>query len=614
MTSAFLAAALLGSLSGGQGVVEVRKDPPKLPSPTLNLPPPKSRFQLAAPLVSIPGVMVDTQLNGWGLAHQTARSKGLQARILWVDATANIERYNDEAKIKNLVGTIAAAGFNTIVFDIKPISGHVVYPSRIAPKLTEWKGRILPESFDPLAVFVRECKAAGVSLMVSLNAFSEGHRDFKVGPGYATPELQTVLYEPQPVLKTVFGVYPVALQPNVMPPSGESLAVYQETSRIPGPEEGLFAVTLERDGRVVDGFEMGGIGRGVPTIPRGGIAVAGRGKAAEFLRTHLRPGQAVSFDTRPAFLPISARPESQVPLMMNPHHPEVQKRAIALAKEVVANYAVDGILYDDRMRYAGMDADFSPEAQSEFEKWVGRKLVWPDDVYKITFTPAFVRGIVPGPYYDAWLTWRALTLRNFVARVRQEIKLVRFETLFGVYAGSWYGEYPVYGSNWASTATEAGFWFLTPSYQKTGYAALLDVLITGCYYPTATIYEAMSKGVGIGVTVEAAGALTNRLARDRAWSYAGIMLSQFKDNPEGLERALQAACASTQGVMVFDLSHDIGPFWPVFRQAFGRAAKPPHKFPDVLRDATKKRQAQELREPSRERPIIVVAGAPGAGH
>jgi hypothetical protein len=64
--------------------------------------------------------------------------------------------------------------------------------------------------------------------------------------------------------------------------------------------------------------------------------------------------------------------------------------------------------------------------------------------------------------------------------------------------------------------------------------------------------------------------------------------------------------------MVFDLSHDIEPMWPVFKQAFVIKAKAPHLSPAVLTDARKRRQALELRG-YKERPMIVVAGAPGAG-
>jgi len=98
---------------------------------------PRPRFELASPLPALPGVMMDSHLNGVGLDQQTARAQGLQARILWVDATANIDRYNTPEKIQTLMARVQKAGFNTVVLDVKPISGQVIYPSALAPKLTE---------------------------------------------------------------------------------------------------------------------------------------------------------------------------------------------------------------------------------------------------------------------------------------------------------------------------------------------------------------------------------------------------------------------------------------------------------------------------------------------
>jgi hypothetical protein len=123
----------------------------------------------------------------------------------------------------------------------------------------------------------------------------------------------------------------------------------------------------------------------------------------------------------------------------------------------------------------------------------------------------------------------------------------------------------------------------------------------------------MTKGREIGNTVESAGTLTNRLVRDTSWTYAGIMLSDFKDNPDGLLDAMQAACGSTQGVMVFDLSHDIEPMWPVFAQAFSQPRTAPHDRKDVLALVRQRRAAldkQGIKDP----PIIISAGSSGTGH
>ena len=592
-------------------------DPQKLPFPSpdtvLNVKPPVSRFSLRAPIPNLTSVMMDWVGNSYGVAQTTAMAQRLQARILWVDATANVDRVNTPEKIAALVRNVKSTGFNTLVFDIKPISGHTMYPSKLAPKLQEWKGKVLPADFDPLAHMITECKNANLSLFVSLNAFSEGHRDFKIGPGYEKKDWQTTIYEPAISAYSIYNDnFPVSPIINKLAANGDQLAAFNDRNALPDTSTAdYFAVALDRFGSVVATYQ--GVNVPAARVPRAGSILVGKNAAANFLRNQAPINSRVRFDSVPRFVPISERPEQQVPLMVNPNNPEVQAYAEEIMKEVVTNYDVDGVIYDDRMRYGGINADFSPATQQQFEKFVGRRLSWPDDVFKFTMSPSLDRGVVPGMYYEAWMTFRAQTLRNFMHRIRKAVKTIRPRTHFGLYAGSWYGEYPRFGNNWGSPDLEAGFWFLTPEYSQTGIAPLCDFMITGCYYPTATIFDAMSAGVAIGNSIEGAGQLSNRIVRDQTWVYAGISLDQFKNNPDGLRAAMQAACGSTQGVMVFDLSHDIEPMWPVFAQAFASDPRSsPHSQPSLLGEV-RRRRAQLDKMGHKDPPVNINAGSSGTG-
>ena len=107
-------------------------------------------------------------------------------------------------------------------------------------------------------------------------------------------------------------------------------------------------------------------------------------------------------------------------------------------------------------------------------------------------------------------------------------------------------------------------------------------------------------------------AYSNRAVNDQTFVYAGISLDSFKGNPEGLRRVLQAACASTQGVMCFDLSHDIDALWPVFSEAFAQPARPPHAIPGLLEELRRRRAAQKaagVQSPA----VILYRGSPGTG-
>jgi hypothetical protein len=498
------------------------------------------------------------------------------------------------------------------VLDVKPISGQVIYKSKIAPKLTEWRGKLLPPDFDPLPVFTREAKKDGITLCVSLNAFSEGHNLMKAGPALAgdMAKWQSVLYETKAQARSMAGTgYPISTDFNKLP-DATMLGAFNDLSKLPAAAETFFWVAINRFGMVVQSESGGQIAKA--KLPPLGSILVGQGPGADFLRGAGYINSKLTFDTTPVFVPSGERPDQQVPLMVNPLLPEVQEYEKSIAKEILANYDVDGIIYDDRLRYAGMNADFSEYTQRQFEKYVKRRVDWPEDVFKFTLSPGLDRGVDPGPYYEAWMTFRAQELRNYVLMMRQTVKAAKPNCLFGVYAGSWFGEYPRLGQNWASPEVDAGFWFLTPEYLQTGIAPQLDFLITGCYYPTPTIKEAMAQAIPIGFSIEAAGQLTNRLVRDETWTYAGIALDQFKDNLDGLKRAVQAACGSTQGVMVFDLSHNFDAFSGVFLSVFHEPAQAPHAKPGLLAEVRKRRQAVD-KLGKRDPAIVVNGGAAGTG-
>jgi len=600
--------------------------PPTLPGPITVPPPPP-----VLPYVPFPQVPVLTPLdeanNGIGLAQQTARANKLQGRVLWIDATANLDRVNTAEKIAVLVAQIKTAGFNTIVFEVKPIVGLTVYPSKFAPKLTEWRKpgfpvRTLPADFDPLAAFVQETRKQGVGLVANLNVFSEGHRDFQIGPGYQNPAWQTTLYEPAILVRgPVAGSanFPVANAANRPARNGSELAVYTDLNKLKPDPAALVAVlgADEKVAALIDGASFVSL---APNLPPGGSALVGTGQAAQFLRQSIPVGQGLVVQTAPVYVSISERPEQQVPLMTNPHNPDVRQRVLDMVREVVTNYQVDGVIFDDRLRYANVAADFSEATRREFEQWLAtgatppaKPLTWPDDVFRweVAF-PALTRTVVAGPYFDDWLLFRTLTIRNFVASAVGVVKSVRPTATLSVYAGSWYGEYPTYGANWAADDFEAGFRFLTPSYQKTGFAGLLDWLTTGCYYSTATVAEAGRTSRAPGATVEAAGQLSNRAANDQTWVYAGISLADFANKPDQLKQVLQAAAASTQGIMVFDLSHNIEPFWPVFADVFREPAVAPHARPDLLSQVRTGHAAKKAAG-EKQPPVVIYAGAAGAG-
>jgi len=410
--------------------------------------------------------------------------------------------------------------------------------------------------------------------------------------------------------------FPLSDRANAPARSQDELAVYSEPGSLK-PQPDAVAAVINADGRVlalVDGAAFPILAR---TLPAGVGVLVGNGPGATFLRQNAHVDDLLAFQTQPLYVPISQRPEQQIPLMSNPNSPAVRQRVLDMVAELVRAYPVDGVIFDDRLRYAGINADFSEETRKQFETYVGQSVRWPDDVfhYELDF-PSLSRHVVPGPLYEAWLVWRAQNIRNWLASAVSTVKSIRPTATVSVYSGSWYGEYPLFGNNWAADDFQAGFRFLTPSYQKTGFAGLLDWITTGCYYPSPSIGEAMADGRIAGASVEAAGQLSNRAAHDQTWCYAGLQLDQYTGRPDALKNALQAACASTQGVMVFDLSHfdykgnDV--LWSVFADAFREPARPPHASADLLAKL-RRDHADRKAAGTPEPPVIIYGGIPGTG-
>ncbi|MDR0667520.1 MAG: family 10 glycosylhydrolase [Prevotellaceae bacterium] len=119
-----------------------------------------------------------------------------KAALMWFDATANFERLSAPDSIDYYLDKIKTLGFTHAVVDVRPISGEVLYPSRYAPQLKEWKG-FRRDDYDWLGYFIDRAHALGLEVHASLNVFVAGHNHFDRGPVYDEhPEWATVLYTP----------------------------------------------------------------------------------------------------------------------------------------------------------------------------------------------------------------------------------------------------------------------------------------------------------------------------------------------------------------------------------------------------------------------------------
>lgn len=516
-----------------------------------------------------------------GVAQAVVRRAGLEGRVLWLDGTANLERLSTRQGVASVLDRCLRARINTIVVDVKPLSGHVLYNSKVAPKLPEWKGFKYPANYDLLKTTLEEGRKRGQKIYANVNVFSNGHKLVNSGPGLQQPELQSVIYDVQRVLTTPRGARKtIAIGVNRPPADGE-VAVYESsatTPRVVGAGEAFALVLSDRVEAVVDGAlaPAGGI-----RVPSDGYLIVGKGEGAKWILQNLRVGDTPIWAANEKLLPIADAPSESVAAFVNPANPVSREYMLKIVDELVSQYDIDGIVFD-RMRYASLQSDFSDLSREKFEEYLGQKLNrFPADIYSFDPTPG--KGVIWGAYYKQWLEWRARNIRTWLEEAKKIVNAKRPKAKIGVYVGSWYNTYYTVGVNWGSDEYAPGLDWMSTNYSATGYAGLVDWIATGCYHPIATREQAKNAGLDDSFTVQAAAERSTQAVGDVSFVYAGLYVLDYKGSPEAFREAIRAARAYSEGVMLFDLTHieEYG-WWNVVEDELREPKVAPHDVPDLL--------------------------------
>ena len=117
--------------------------------------------------------------------------------LMWFDAEANFGRFNQKDSIDYYLQKIKSLGFTHAIVDVRPITGEVLYDSKYAPRMEEWKGA-KRGNFDYLDYFIQEGHKLGLQVHASLNVFCAGHNYFDRGLVYnGHPEWASMVYNPE---------------------------------------------------------------------------------------------------------------------------------------------------------------------------------------------------------------------------------------------------------------------------------------------------------------------------------------------------------------------------------------------------------------------------------
>ena len=117
--------------------------------------------------------------------------------LMWFDAEANFGRFNQKDSIDFYLNKIKNLGFTHAVVDVRPITGEVLWDSKIAPRFEEWNGAHRGD-FDYLGYFIEKGHKLGLEIHASLNVFCAGHNYFDRGMVYSGhPEWASIVYNPE---------------------------------------------------------------------------------------------------------------------------------------------------------------------------------------------------------------------------------------------------------------------------------------------------------------------------------------------------------------------------------------------------------------------------------
>ena len=115
-------------------------------------------------------------------------------------------------------------------------------------------------------------------------------------------------------------------------------------------------------------------------------------------------------------------------MWMNPFHPQVQKFMTDLVLEVVTQYDVDGIQFDD---HTALPYQFGY------------------DPYTLALYQQEMKTAPPSNAKDpAWIRWRADKLTDFIARLNQAIKARKPNILFSLSPATYHLAYQTYLQDW----------------------------------------------------------------------------------------------------------------------------------------------------------------------
>lgn len=297
-----------------------------------------------------------------------------------------------------------------------------------------------------------------------------------------------------------------------------------------------------------------------------------------FVAGHNYFDRGLIYSSHPEWASIVYTPQGLKPIteqkekysaMVNPLNEDFRKHIKGVLTDLVKAYPkLDGIIMD-RVRYDGIEADFSDLSRKTFEKYIGKRVKnFPEDIFKWQKGEDGNWHVARGMWFNKWIEWRSHTIYDAMADLRKTVKAANPKISFGTYTGAWYPSYYEVGVNFASKKYNPAkdYDWATPQYKNTGYMELLDFYTTGNYYTDITISDAEKNTVGVKnetdsevqtgtwYSVEGSCNHLRRILGGHAF-YGGLLVDQLYGTPSKLSQSIEMNIRKSDGLMVFDICH-----------------------------------------------------------
>ena len=160
--------------------------------------------------------------------------------------------------------------------------------------------------------------------------------------------------------------------------------------------------------------------------------------------------------------------------VLDPVFPEVQDLIVDVCRELVTKYPKLKGISLDYLRYNNNDGGWYGMGDANMK---GYAEYWNEPVPNHLEIVTAAGGI--GPKYAKWIEYRSSVITGTLEKIRNAVKAVNPDCELHMWASAqWSSRFSV-GQNWASNKFKPSGSAFTDTYNKTGFAHLLDVFITG---------------------------------------------------------------------------------------------------------------------------------------